>query len=447
MELKEFISKLFEEARVNGFDEYEVYYVDRESLSINVYNEEVEKYNLTTSYGLSFRGKINGKIGYSYTEILDEDAIKMLVRNSKQSALAIENEDVQFIYEGDKDYVEVNSYYDALENIPADKLIELALSMEKESKELDSRVSSFGGCGIGYNKSKYGIINSKGLNLENKSNLLSAYVVPIIKEGENMHDGMGYTIAKSLEEVNPRKLAEEGINEAVSRIGGKSIPSGKYKTIINNEAMISLLSTFAGVFSADAAQKGLSLLKDKEGELIASNKVTLLDDPHLEDGLASVSFDDEGVATKKKEIIYEGKLMTLLHNLKTAYKGNTKSTGNGFKASYASSVGVSPTNFYIQKGSKSFEDLLEEVGEGLLLTEFAGLHSGANSITGDFSLAAKGFYIKDGKKDYPVEQITVAGNFFDLLKNVVEVGSDLKFPMSSVGSPSVRVEGLSIAGK
>ena len=447
MELKQFIDKLFEEARINGFDEYEVYYVDRESLSINVYNEEVEKYNLTTSYGLSFRGKINGKIGYSYTEILDEDAIKMLVRNSKQSALAIENEDVQFIYEGDKDYVEVNSYYDALENIPADKLIELALSMEKESKALDSRVSSFGGCGIGYNKAKYGIINSKGLNLENKSNLLSAYVVPIIKEGENMHDGMGYAIAKSLEEVNPRKLAEEGINEAVSRIGGKSISSGKYKTIINNEAMVSLLSTFAGVFSGDAAQKGLSLLKDKEGEIIASNKVTLLDDPHLEDGLASVSFDDEGVATKKKDIIHEGKLITLLHNLKTAYKGNTKSTGNGFKSSYASSVGVSPTNFYIQKGSKSFEELLEEVGEGLLLTEFAGLHSGANSITGDFSLAAKGFYIKDGKKDYPVEQITVAGNFFDLLKNVVDVGSDLKFPMSSVGSPSIRVEGLSVAGK
>ena len=447
MELKEFINKLFEEAKLNGFDEYEVYYVDRESLSINVYNEEVEKYNLTTSYGLSFRGKINGKIGYSYTEILDEDAIKMLVRNSKQSALAIENDDIQFIYEGDKDYVEVNSYYKDLENIPADKLIELALSMEKESKELDSRVSSFGGCGIGYNKSKYGIINSKGLNLENKSNLLSAYVVPIIKVGEDMLDGAGYVTAKSLEEVNPRKLAEDGINEAISRIGGKSIPSGKYKTIINNEAMVSLLSTFAGVFSGDAAQKGLSLLKDKEGEIIASNKVTLLDDPHLEDGLGSVSFDDEGVATKKKNIIHEGKLITLLHNLKTAYKGNTKSTGNGFKASYASSVGVSPTNFYIQKGSKSFDELLEEVGEGLLITEFAGLHSGANSITGDFSLATKGFYIKDGKKDFPVEQITVAGNFFDLLKNVVEVGSDLKFPMSSVGSPSIRVEGLSIAGK
>lgn len=447
MELKEFIDKLFEEAKNNGFNEYEVYYVDRESLSINVYKEEVEKYSLTTSYGLSFRGKINGKIGYSYTEILDEDAIKMLVKNSKESALTIENEDIQFIYEGDKEYAEVSSYYEALENLPADKLIDLALSMEKESKALDNRVASFGGCGIGYSKSKYGIINSKGLNLENKSNLLSAYVVPIIKEGENMHDGMGYVTAKSLEEVNPKKIAKDGINEAISRIGGKSIPSGKYKTIINNEAMVSLLSTFAGVFSGDAAQKGLSLLKGKEGEIIASNKVTLLDDPHLVDGLSSVPFDDEGVATKKKDIIHEGKLMTLLHNLKTAHKGNTKSTGNGFKSSYASPVGVSPTNFYIQKGNKSLDELIEEVGEGVILTEFAGLHSGANSITGDFSLAAKGFYIKDGKKDFPIEQITVAGNFFDLLKNVIEVGSDLKFPMSSVGSPSVRVEGLSIAGK
>lgn len=447
MELNIFINKLFQEAKNNGFNEYEIYYVDRESLSINVYNEEVEKYNLTTSYGLSFRGKIDDKIGYSYTEILDNDAINMLVKNAKESALAIENEDVQFIYEGDKEYAEVNTYYKTLENIPADKLIDLALRMEKEAKALDNRVASFGGCGIGYSKAKYGIINSKGLNLENKSNLLSAYVVPIIKNGEDMHDGMGYVTANSIEEVNPKKLAQDGIDEAVSRIGGKSVPSGKYKTIINNEAMVSILSTFAGVFSGDAAQKGLSLLKGKEGEIIASKKVTLLDDPHLENGLASVPFDDEGVATKKKDIIHEGQLMTLLHNLKTAYKGNAKSTGNGFKNSYASPVGVSPTNLYLQKGEKSFEELLKEVGEGLLITEFAGLHSGANSITGDFSLAAKGFYIKDGKKDYPVEQITVAGNFFDLLKNIEEVGSDLKFPMSSVGSPSVKINELSIAGK
>ena len=214
MELKEFIDKLFNKAKENGFNEYEVYYTDSESLSISTYNEEVEKYNLTTSYGFSFRGKLGDKIGYSYTEILDEEAIDMLIKNAKESALAIENTDIQFIYEGDKEYKEINTYYEALEDIPASKLIELALSMEREAKKLDSRVVSFGGCGIGYSKGKHGIINSKGLNLEDKSNLLTAYVVPIIKEGENMLDGFGYVTACSLDEVNPKQIASDAIKEA-----------------------------------------------------------------------------------------------------------------------------------------------------------------------------------------------------------------------------------------
>lgn len=447
MELKVFIEKLFSKAKEANIEEYEVYYLDRESLSIDVYKEEVDKYDLKSSYGLSFRGKINGKIGYSYTEILDEDAIDMLIKNVKESAELIESKDIQFIYEGDNNYSEVQTYYEALENIDPSKLIDIALRLEKEAKELDERVVSFHGCKVNYSNSKYGIINSKGLNLENKSNILSAYVVPIIKENEKMFEGVGYVVARDLKDVNTKKMAEEGVREALSRIGGKSIPSGKYKTVFNNDAMVSLLSVFASIFSGDSAQKGFSLLKDKEGEIIASSKVNLVDNPHLVNGLASVSFDDEGVATSKTDLIKEGRLITLLHNLKTAYKGNTKTTGNGFKASYASSVGVSPTNFYIEKGEKSVEEIYQLVGNGVLITDLAGLHSGASAVTGDFSLAAKGFYIENGIKSYPIEQITIAGNFFELLKNIEEIGNDLLFPMSSIGSPSIYVKELSVAGK
>ena len=447
MELKVFIEKLFKKSEEAKIEEYEVYYLDRESLSIDVFKEEVDKYDLKSSYGLSFRGKINGKIGYSYTEILDESAIDMLIKNVKESAELIESKDIQFIYEGDKSYKEINSYYKELENIDPSKLIDIALSLEKEAKALDKRVTSFHGCKVNYSNSKYGIVNSKGLNLENKSNLLSAYVVPIIKDKDEMFDGVGYVVARSLDEVDTKKMAEDGIKEAVSKIGGRSIPSGKYKTVFSSDAMVSLLSTFASVFSGDSAQKGFSLLKDKEGEVIASNKVNLVDNPHLLNGLASVPFDDEGVATSSTDIIKEGKLITLLHNLKTAYKGNTKTTGNGFKGSYASSVGVSPTNFYIEKGEKSAEEIYKLVGTGVLITDLAGLHSGASAVTGDFSLAAKGFYIEKGVKSYPIEQITIAGNFFEVLKTIEEIGSDLLFPMSSIGSPSVYVKELSVAGK
>ena len=211
--------------------------------------------------------------------------------------------------------------------------------------------------------------------------------------------------------------------------------------------MSSILETFTSPFNADVAQKGMSLLKGKEGEIIASDKVTIIDNPLMKDGLASVGFDDEGVATYKKEIIKDGKLITLMHNLKTAYKQGVKTTGNGFKASYSSPVSISPTNFYIEPGTKSLEELFKGVNDGLYITEVGGLHAGANSVSGDFSLVCKGFLIEEGNKGKPVEEITVAGNFFNLLKDIEEVGADLKFPMSSVGSPSVIIRELSVAGK
>ncbi|MCC3866307.1 TldD/PmbA family protein [Terrisporobacter petrolearius] len=447
MEFLQFKNLLFEKAKIAGFDECEIYFSDGESISISVYEGEVEKYNLAKSFGLSFRGKINNKMGYSYTEILDEVAIDMLINSAKNSATLIENDDETFIYVGDKTYSEVKTYSKELENIDPGKMIDLALDLEKEAKNYSEKVVNINGCKISYSSSNYGIYNTKGLELNNKGNILTSYVVPVVQDESGKNDGVGYVVASSLDEAKPREMAAQGVEDALSKLGGKSIPSGSYKTIIYNEAMVQLLETFASTFSGDAAQKGFSLLKGKEGQMIASPIVTIVDDPLMEGGLASAPFDDEGVATFTKELVYEGKLNTLLHNLKTAHKQGVKSTGNGFKASYASSVSVSESNLYLRKGEKSFEDLMSEINEGVIITDLAGLHSGANTVSGDFSLAAKGFYVKNGKKTFPVEQITLAGNYFDLLKNIVSVGNDLKFPMSNVGSPSVIVTGLSIAGK
>ena len=447
MDFKEFKNILFEKALNEGFEDCEIYYTDGEDISITIYEGEVEKYNLDKSFGLSFRGMLNGKMGYSYTEILDDKAIDMLIKNAKEASKCIESTDEQFIYEGDKYYSKVQTYSEKLENIDAAKLIEIALDLEKQTKEYSDKVVNISSCKVSYSSSKNGIYNTKGLELSNKGNLIIAYVIPIVEDNNEKQDGIGYKIADSLEEIDTKEIAKQGVKEALSKLGGSTISSGNYKTIIYNEAMASLLETFADIFSGEAAQRGLSLLKGKEGEVIASNIVSIVDDPLLDKGLASTPFDDEGVATFKKDIVSNGVLNTLLHNLKTAHKANVKTTGNGFKASYSSSVSVEPTNFYIEKGEASIKELMKEVKEGIMVTDFAGLHSGANAITGDFSLAAKGFYIKDGKKEYPVEQITVAGNFFDLLKNIKFIGNDLNFPISSVGAPSVIVEGLSVAGK
>ena len=218
---------------------------------------------------------------------------------------------------------------------------------------------------------------------------------------------------------------------------------------LSPDAAADLLQTFSSVFSAEYAQKGLSLLNGREGEVIAAECVTIVDNPHLAGSIASAPFDGEGVATRPTKVVDGGRLTTLLHNLKTAHKQGVETTANAARG-YSSPVTVAPTNFYFQPSELSADELLAKLGDGLLITEVSGPHAGANAISGDFSLSAKGFRVREGKRAEAVNQITVAGNFYQLLKDVTAVGSDLTFGMpsgSQFGSPTLLVSSLSIAGK
>lgn len=163
------------------------------------------------------------------------------------------------------------------------------------------------------------------------------------------------------------------------------------------------------------------------------------------------AFDDEGVACRYKKIVDKGVLTTYFHNLKTALTDGTETTGNAYRASYSSSISIAPTNFYIENGDTDVAEMLNRMGTGIMITEIEGLHAGLNTVSGDFSLSARGFYIKNGKKERPVEQITVSGNYLTLLKDVAAVGNDFKFGMPDgggyKGAPSLLIEKLSVAGE
>lgn len=206
-----------------------------------------------------------------------------------------------------------------------------------------------------------------------------------------------------------------------------------------------MLTTFCGMFSAENAQQGLSLLAGKEGETVASMAVTLMDDPLLKDGFASSPFDAEGSASRTKAVIENGVLKTLLHNRKTARKQGVETTGNAAR-SYASGMTVAPTNMFFKPGEKSLDELMANMGDGIVITDVSGLHAGANVISGDFSLISGGYMVEGGKRGRSVEQITVAGNFYKLLESIQAVGNDLLFPGGGIGCPSVDVGTLVISG-
>jgi PmbA protein len=187
-------------------------------------------------------------------------------------------------------------------------------------------------------------------------------------------------------------------------------------------------------------QKNMSLLKGKLNAEIGSPLFTLADDPFLKKSPRSRSFDDEGVATRYKEVVKNGVLTTYLHNLTTAKKDGVSSTGN------ASGTSVASINFVIQPGKHPFDELVASTVDGILITDLQGAHAGANPVSGDFSLQASGFVVENGKIGKPVALITVAGNFIGMLKDIVAVGNDLKSSYYGITSPSIKIRSMAVAG-
>ena len=446
----EFKEKLFDLARKEGFQEFEVYYQVSEDLEVNAYNKEIDKYDLNSSAGISFRGIYNGKMGSSYTEILDEESLDLVIKTAKSNSIVIDSLDVTPIFAGSESYNKINNFNEKLNDFTAKDCIDGALKIEEHLKTKSLEVVNTLNCVVAKSSVLIKISNSKGLELEDAKNMLVAYAVPVLKRDEQTKVGMDFKFTNKLEELNVERIAENAIENGARAFGAESINSGKYRVILENVASSSLLSSFTEIFSADNVQKNMSLLKGKIGEQIASEKFSLVDDPFVEGSIYSCSFDAEGVATYKKDIIKKGILKTHLHNLKTAIKENVTSTGNASKSSYASTIEIEPSNICVEPSNISFEELLIKLGNGVVITELEGLHAGVNSVSGDFSLAANGFLVQNGKIVKAVEQITVSGNYYTLMKDVEEVGSDVKtyFPMGFLCySPSILIKELSIAGK
>ena len=449
MDRQAFIDKLFARAQSEGFEAYEVYCVKGDSFEVSVFGGEIVDYTVSESMGLGFRALSGGKMGYASTQALDDDAVEFLIDGVKDSAAFIENDDPQFIYGGGEEYAAVENYSPALADVEPAQKIALARELEKAALAQDPRIQRVDGCSVMTEASECVIRNSRGLNLISHTNVALAYVAPVAEEDGRVNVGMKFQMEQEFDALDAQGIAKAAVEKALSGLAAEQPASRTCAIAFQNLAAASLLGVFASIFSAEAAQKGLSLLKGRVREAIASAAVTIVDDPHRPHSVASKPFDGEGVPTRKKNVVEKGVLKTLLHNLTTAAKQGVATTGNAARG-YASAVGVAPTNFYIAPSEENVEAMLARMGEGFLITEISGLHAGANQISGDFSLLAKGYAVHDGKKAEAVKQITVAGNFFEVLKDVVAVASDLEFGLPGgclVGSPTVWVKALSVAGK
>ncbi|MBR3342136.1 MAG: TldD/PmbA family protein [Clostridiales bacterium] len=444
-----FMEKLVKAGTEYGFEECEASFVTESSMSIDILKGEVSSYENSATSALSFRGLKNGQMGYCSTNIIDDSSIDYLLRSAMENCEVLNDEDPQFIYcdEDNKDLY-FSQITDAYAKNTYKSFSETGLKLEKAILALDDRIDAVDFLTISCSTGPYLIINSKGLHSYRDSDGISIMASARATDSDgSVKSGGHYWIGKDIDDFDLDKFLVKFKENLIGKMGAKSCAPGTYKTVFRSEAFHQFFTVFFGNFFATTMQRGLSLLADKEGEKIASDALTVREIPMYDKALTKIPFDDEGVLTTEKAIIDKGVFATALYDLKSANKAGRASTGNGFRG--GSSVSEMPTNLIVEAGEKTFEGLLEEVGEGILLTDLSGLHAGVNPISGDFSLLCEGYLIENGKKGRPVEQITVAGNFYDVIKSVKSVGNDIINVPSGEGeffTPSVYVGSLAISG-
>ncbi|MDD7401385.1 MAG: metallopeptidase TldD-related protein [Eubacteriales bacterium] len=442
MEKRQFAEKLLAAAQ-DRYQEAEVFYVGSTATSIELYNGSLEKFEIADSRGLQLAVIQDGVKALAYTEELTEASIDYLL-DQVQAILDLKQpaEDLPGFYTGK----------DTLRPLPDQKKFQL--DTEKAMASLQALQEEVQKCTseakmitleLGSSAGEEFIYNSKGLDRSGEAGQGQIVVYVVLARGEEMQNGFAFRVFSDLEEVKLADLAQEAVAKAEENFGGTSYPSGQYPVVIENDCFASLLMALASAFSAESVQKGVSLLKGKMGQQIASSQFSLYSDPLHPACPAPHTFDDEGVATQDLCLVDGGVLKSYLHTLETAKKDGTAPTGTGSR-SYKGKASPWADFFYMKEGDKSFDQLLAEVGQGVLITDLAGLHSGLDPISGDFSLAAKGFAIEDGKKGRPLKQITIAGNLLDLLAGIKEVGADAKLSSYDSYIPSVYVESMAIAG-
>ena len=448
MTFQEFKQLVIAECTAQGIAEYELYYQAGSSTSVDTFQHNINEFSSSYTGGVCFRCIVSGKMGYASTEALNAEQAKSVVCKAVDNAITLESEETVFLGEGGQEYepLEDRSY-------PLPTTEELITKvMETTEKLYAADPMAVDGCqtqGI-IETGEVAIYNSKGLDLQLKSSAAGLVVVGVVSNGKEMSNDYQIKLGQ-LDTLDTNALVKKAIDGAKEKLGGEVAPTGQYPVIFSSEAMCSLLGVYSGIFNSESAQKGLSKLAGKEGEVIAASCVTLIDDPFHKDNPEPMNFDAEGSPTRKKAIIENGVLNTLLYNLKTAAVAGKKTTGNASKAGYDSPVGIRPFTFYLEGGEMTEEALLAKAGNGVYITDLSGLHAGADAISGDFSLQSAGYMIENGQKTTYVKSFTVAGNFYELLKNIVALANNSHLPRAmgstAFGAPTTWVDGLSVAGK
>ena len=415
-----------------------------ESLSLKADAGKLEEQTVSNTQSFGVRVIKDDHVGIAYSEASDAESLQWMVDQALKNAAFSDAEPHERILDSQATLVSDDSIFCPEDTATVDQHIDMVLELEKGllEKPLIKNVPYNGFSEIA--NSRY-LFSTAGLSAAERQRMVYAYAYALAEDGDkNSMEGTGQ-MSRLTSQLNVSELIENVASTSLDLLEGKPIPSKHYDVIFDRECQIDMFGVFSMVLSGKAAKEGINPWREKVGEVVTDSRLSLGDRPLLMDGFGYALFDSEGTATADLDFIVEGKLNSLMHNSVTANHFGLKTTGHASRGA-RSTLGVGMHQLVMGEGEAAASELY--AGEYLEITSMAGLHSGANAISGDFSLGVSGFLCRDGERVQPVRGVTVAGNFYKMLNQIQCIGNERFWNWQRTAlMPSIRFANLAVSGE
>jgi len=447
-DLKQIAADVVRRAMQGGATAAEAVAMDGSEFSTVVRLGEVETLKESGSKGIGVRVFFGKRAASTYSSDMSPAGIEQMVESALRLAKITSEDPFAGIPEPSqlgKLEGDLQLYHEDVYSLSTADRIDYARRAEKAAMEVDPRITNSEGgtfdAAVGYKV----LANSHGFIGDYRRSYCSISAVPIAQiDGSAMQRDYWYSIANTLSKLeSPEEVGRIAAQRTLRRLGARKVKTAKVPIVFEHTIAGSLVGHIFEAVNGDSVYRHASFLTGKLGEKIAGDNINVIDDGTKPGGFGTTPFDSEGVPSRKTVVVENGVLKSYLLNTYTAKKLGLETTGNASRG-LAGTPGIGPGNFFLQPGTKSAQEIIAGIQEGLFVTEFLGF--GVNLVTGDFSRGASGLWIQNGQLTFPVEEITVAGNLKDMLLNVSEIGSDLQF-RSAIASPTLRIEGMTVAGE
>ena len=427
-------------------EQVEAYVARSRRTTVRAYGGEVEDLTQAESSGIGVRVVVDSRQGFAYAGTLDEGAVVECLAEARDNARYSEPDEHYGLAEPDGvEPPELDLWRDDVVSLAPDRKVALALELERETRARDPRISGVRSAQFSDGAGEGAVATSTGISTWGRSTVCVLSVGALASDGDETQIGGGLSVGRGPTDVSVDEAATDAVDRATRLLGAVKPQTARVTLVLEPRLTATVLGIVGGMLNGERVLKGRSPFADRVGDEIASPLLTFLDDPTEPASLGADTHDGEGLATRCTSLVTGGVLQGFLHNTYTARRSGTRSTASAVRG-FASTPTVGPQALAIAPGAGTLDELVGAIDNGILVQSMAGLHSGVNPVSGDFSVGVDGLMIRGGALAEPVREATIASTIQRLLLDISEVGADLEWQPGGTGGVTLVIPDVSLGG-